>query len=47
MAALISEFGEEGLVTFAINSNDFEAHPEDAPPAWRRKPSLEATDSPT
>lgn len=32
MAVLIAEFGEEGLVTFAINSNDFEAHPEDAPP---------------
>ncbi|MCP4836592.1 MAG: thioredoxin family protein [Phycisphaera sp.] len=31
LAELTREFGEQGLVTFAINSNDSEAHPEDAP----------------
>ena len=31
LAELTRQFGEEGLVTFAINSNDYEAHPEDAP----------------
>ena len=31
LSELTREFGEEGLVTFAINSNDYTAHPEDAP----------------
>lgn len=30
-AELARNFGAEGLVTFAINSNDFQAHPDDAP----------------
>ena len=31
LAELTNQFGKEGLTTFAINSNDFEAHPDDAP----------------
>ena len=40
LGALTAEFGERGLATFAINSNDFEAHPEDAPAKMLEESSL-------